>query len=177
MRGIPYGPLAFNETTARVFVVADATEVYFVDARMIAENLDKRKGTIDRMLQELTRLGQPALICPVPPVDFLPLKRKLQDYGKYPLLCSTHKGQSDLMTTIWRNRHLLKRTTRTRVPPVITNDPELARRAAQQMHFVHLVHPSPDNVVGGTSGRIYKSLEALVEHLSKEHLTFQPIAD
>ena len=173
LRGIPYGPMAFQQHQATLRVVPDPMTVYILDARFLADVVRNNKQAAIRIVKELARLGQPVLVFPGQRKLVEDLKDGLDQYRDIPRVYSLRKGSSDvsaLITSIARNLRRRRKTSHgaQRKPYVVTGDVNVAIATARQNHYTHLVgaENTPANLPELI--RLHATPEELAEHLTKE---------
>ena len=173
LRGIPYGPMAFQQHQATLRIVPDPMTVYILDARFLADVVRNNKQAAIRIVKELARLGQPVLVFPGQRKLVEDLKDGLDQYRDIPRVYSLRKGSSDvsaLITSIARNLRRRRKTSHgaQRKPYVVTGDVKVAIATARQNHYTHLVgaENTPANLPELI--RLHTTPEELAEHLTKE---------
>ena len=169
LRGIPYGPLAFQTAAATCFMPAAGRKIFLLDARTAASGRQADGEPLRQCLAELRRRGEVALFHPGPPDAFVHSRRQSLQAGMDLLMLCTVKDSGQAMQTLWDTAWALggKAT-------VITDDRELAYMAAGDgagRFHVHLISAEAET----------RPSERLKQHPSlekfKEYLAGQPIAD
>ncbi len=151
IRGVPYGPFAFQRRTGNLYIIPVYREVFLIDLRLAVEARQEGNADFEECLARLSRQGSVALALCEKIGNYRSAVRSAAELRfDVPVLCADNPKLFEPLRTLWRARNMLKRSKNDDSCPVfITGNMELAVLAARDRiptRFVGKYSPTPDDI-------------------------------
>lgn len=162
VRGLPYGPVAFQDCPLQVVCVARDRRVFLLDARLALGAQLERPRTLRECVGAMRRGGEVVLFHPGEVDRFVDCRRRLRNAGVELPILFDFRRKGPLTVLRAASGRLGRGRERTGLE-VVTADAELAREAAAARFRTHLVaaDAAPEGVLH------HRSVAQLKESLSR----------
>jgi hypothetical protein len=164
IHGLPYTPLAFRQDRVCVLSLADDRAVFLVDARLAQSAMRGQPGLWRACLDAMAERAAVLLFHPGRGPEFIRSRRELRGMGLAEPMLFGGVG-TDPQRVLIRAGQGLGRATSLRMA-VLTDDADLARRAAALRLATHLVAPSAGKGKLPANLKLYESLDQFKDSLA-----------
>lgn len=176
VRGVPYGPFAFQKRTGNMYVVPRGKEVFLVDLRLAVRARRRSGDDFEECLARLGRRGSVALVLCEKVENYRSAVRSAAElHFDLPVLCiDDPNGKFRAMRTLQRTRNTLRHSKKDTSSPVfITDDITLARLADGEKFPTYFIGSRND--MPGWKPKIMRQFDSFGE--LKESLATGPAGD